>query len=86
VQGRRVERLLAAIRDVLSEAVAAGGSSLRDHRRTDGEIGDFQLHLAVYDREGGPCPGCTCDLARTGGVRRIVQGGRSTFYCATRQR
>lgn len=86
VQGRRAERLLAAVRAVLAEAIDAGGSSLRDHRRTDGEIGDFQLRLAVYDREGMPCPGCTCDLARTSGVRRIVQGGRSTFYCAVRQR
>ncbi len=86
VRGRRAVRLLEAIREVLAEAIAAGGSSLRDHRRTDGEIGDFQLRLAVYDREGAPCPGCTCDPVATGGVRRIVQGGRSTFYCATRQR
>jgi len=86
VQGGRAERLAAAIRGVLAAAIAAGGSSLRDHRRTDGELGYFQHHFAVYGRAGEACPGCDCDLARTGGVRRLVQSGRSTFYCAARQR
>jgi formamidopyrimidine-DNA glycosylase len=75
-------RLVAAIRSVLSEAIEAGGSSLRDHRRTDGELGYFQHSFAVYDKEGMPCPNCTCGE----GVRRLVQSGRSTFYCAKRQR
>ncbi|HVV92378.1 MAG TPA: bifunctional DNA-formamidopyrimidine glycosylase/DNA-(apurinic or apyrimidinic site) lyase [Hyphomicrobiales bacterium] len=75
-------RLAEAIRAVLEEAIAAGGSSLRDHRRTDGELGLFQHHFRVYDREGEPCvtPGCR------GVVRRIVQNGRSTFYCPACQR
>jgi len=75
-------RLAAAIREVLIDAIAAGGSSLRDHRRVDGELGDFQHDFAVYDREGEPCrtPGCR------GIVRRKVQSGRSTFYCAICQR
>ncbi len=77
-----VERLVPAIKSVLIEAIAAGGSSLRDHRRTDGELGYFQHAFAVYDREGLPCPDCTC----AEGVRRLVQAGRSTFYCAKRQR
>ena len=71
-----------AIRDVLTEAIAAGGSSLRDHRRADGEIGLFQHNFAVYDREGEPCPRSTCH----GVIRRMVQSGRSTFYCPVCQR
>jgi len=77
----RADRLAAAIRSVLYEAIAAGGSSLRDYVQADGELGYFQHHWAVYGREGEPCPGCNC----TQGVRRIVQSGRSTFFCAKRQ-
>jgi len=73
----RAEALVGAIKDVLSEALRAGGSSLRDHRRTDGELGYFQHHFRVYDREDLPCPTPGCG----GTVRRIVQNGRSTFYC-----
>ncbi len=72
--------------EVLRAAIAAGGSSLRDYVQASGELGYFQHRFAVYGREGEPCPGCDCDRARTGGVRRIVQSGRSTFLCATRQR
>jgi len=86
VQGGRAERLVAAIKQVLADAIAAGGSTLRDHRRPDGELGYFQHRFSVYDREGQPCPGCVCEVTRTGGIRRIVQGARSTFYCALRQR
>lgn len=82
VQGRRASRLAGAVRSVLGEAVAAGGSSLRDHVAPDGELGYFQHNFKVYGREGKPCPGCDCG----GGVRRIVQSGRSTFFCAARQR
>jgi formamidopyrimidine-DNA glycosylase len=78
----RAERLVAAIRTVLDEAIEAGGSSLRDYVQANGELGYFQHCWAVYGREGEPCPGCTCRE----GVRRIVQGGRSTFFCAKRQR
>jgi formamidopyrimidine-DNA glycosylase len=79
---RRADRLAAAIKSVLTEAIAAGGSSVRDYVQADGELGYFQHHWAVYGREGEPCPGCNC----AEGVRRIVQSGRSTFYCANRQR
>ena len=67
---------------VLGDAIKAGGSSLRDHRRTDGELGFFQHHFRVYDREGEPCPTPGCK----GTIRRIVQNGRSTFYCPVCQR
>ena len=78
----RAERLAAAVRSVLTEAIAAGGSSLRDYVQADGALGYFQHQWAVYGREGSPCPGCDCAK----GVRRIVQSGRSTFFCAKRQR
>ena len=82
VQGRRADRLAAAVRDVLGEAIAAGGSSLRDHVAPTGELGYFQHSFKVYGRTGGTCPGCDCGQS----VQRIVQSGRSTFYCAKRQR
>ncbi len=84
IVGIRATRLAAAIRSVLGEAIAAGGSSLRDHRRPDGELGYFQHSFAVYDREGHACPACAQGACP--GVRRIVQAGRSTFYCSARQR
>ncbi len=86
VGAAKVDRLADAIREVLTEAIAAGGSSLRDHRQPSGELGYFQHRFAVYDRAGERCPDCDCDLASTGGIQRIVQAGRSTFYCARRQR
>lgn len=86
VQGRRAERLAAAIREVLTRAIQAGGSSLRDYVQASGEMGYFQHEWAVYGREGQACPGCTCGLEGRGGIRRIVQSARATFYCGTRQR
>jgi formamidopyrimidine-DNA glycosylase len=78
----RAERLVEAIRAVLADAIAAGGSSLRDHRRTDGEIGLFQHNFRVYDREGAACPTPGCN----GTIKRIVQTGRSTFFCPVCQK
>ena len=77
VAGKRAARLVPAIRDVLQRAIAAGGSTLKDYARVDGELGYFQHNFAVYGREGEPCPKKGC----TGTIKRIVQGGRSTFYC-----
>ena len=82
VSGERADRLAASIKDVLQRSIADGGSSLRDHMQPDGELGYFQTRFVVYDREGRPCPGCTCGK----GVQRIVQAGRSTFFCPVRQR
>jgi formamidopyrimidine-DNA glycosylase len=82
ISPERLARLVAAVKDVLARAIAAGGSSARDYVQSSGEAGWFQHSWAVYDREGQPCPGCDCG----GGVRRVVQAGRSTFYCARRQR
>jgi formamidopyrimidine-DNA glycosylase len=75
----RLKRLVPAIHDVLAEAIATGGSTLKDFISPDGELGYFSKSFSVYDREGEPC---TCG----GTVRRIVQGGRSTFYCPRCQR
>ncbi len=82
VAGKRAQRLVPHIRDILTEAIDAGGSTLRDFVQADGELGYFQSDHAVYGREGEPCPGCDCAQ----GVRRIVQSNRSTFYCPSRQR
>ena len=79
ISPERLRRLVPAIRDVLAEAIAAGGSTLRDFASPDGELGYFSKSFAVYDREGKPC-------ACGGTVSRIVQGGRSTFYCPRCQR
>jgi formamidopyrimidine-DNA glycosylase len=73
----RLTKLVADIRDVLSEAIAAGGSSLKDFAQTNGALGYFQHRFRVYDREGRPCPNAGCD----GVIDRQVQGGRSTFFC-----
>ena len=78
----RAERLVEGIKAVLNEAIRGGGSSLRDHRLTDGELGMFQHHFRVYDREGEKCPTRGC----RGTVKRIVQNGRSTFYCPVCQK
>ena len=82
VKGGRADKLATSVRNVLNEAIAAGGSSLRDHRQTSGELGYFQHNFAVYGRAGEPCRGC--EGANV--VKQIVQTGRSTFYCSTCQR
>ncbi|MFN3170673.1 MAG: bifunctional DNA-formamidopyrimidine glycosylase/DNA-(apurinic or apyrimidinic site) lyase [Hyphomicrobiales bacterium] len=79
---QRLVTLTQVIRDVIGEAIEAGGSSLRDHKQTDGSLGYFQHSFSVYDREHAACPTPNC----RGTVKRIVQSGRSTFYCPTCQR
>ncbi len=85
IPGARARRLVPEIKATLDEAIAAGGSSLRDYVQTNGELGYFQHAWKVYGRENEPCPGCpggaVCD-----GVKRIVQSGRGTFYCPRVQR
>ena len=78
----RIAALAGHIRAVLSDAIAAGGSSLRDHRQASGELGYFQHSFRVYDREGASCPAPGC----AGTIRRVVQGGRSSFFCPGCQR
>jgi formamidopyrimidine-DNA glycosylase len=78
----RATRLVDGIKAVLTQAIKDGGSSLRDHRLTDGELGMFQHHFRVYDRAGAPCRTAGCG----GAIKRIVQNGRSTFYCPVCQK
>lgn len=78
----RVRRLVPIVRDVLSDAIDAGGSSLKDFRQADGELGYFQHSFDVYGREGAPCRTPDCGQP----IKRVVQSGRSSFYCATCQR
>ena len=82
VTSAEVSRLVPVIRQVLGEAIEAGGSSLRDHRQADGNLGYFQHTFRVYDREGAPCPTPGC----SGHILRIVQSGRSSFLCPLCQR
>lgn len=77
---RRVEALAATIRETLAEAIEAGGSSISDYAAADGALGYFQHRFRVYDREGAPCGACG------GRIRRLVQAGRSSFYCPKCQR
>ncbi len=86
IRGMRAERLWRAIRAVLAEAIAAGGSTLRDHMGPDGTMGYFQHGFAVYGRAGLPCPECRCNPPPGGGVRMIRQGGRASYYCPVLQR
>ena len=78
VKGKRLKALSLNIREVLNEAILAGGSSLRDHAQTNGDIGYFQHNFMVYGREGQACKKNGCGNK----VKRIIQSGRSTFYCA----
>ncbi|GAB5374247.1 MAG: bifunctional DNA-formamidopyrimidine glycosylase/DNA-(apurinic or apyrimidinic site) lyase [Acuticoccus sp.] len=78
----RLALLTTSILDVIAEAIAAGGSSLRDYVAADGSLGRFQHNFAVYGREADPCPRLTC----SGAVTRVVQSGRSTFFCPICQR
>jgi formamidopyrimidine-DNA glycosylase len=82
ISAKRVRSLVPLIRDVLGEAIEAGGSSLKDYRQADGELGYFQHNFAVYDQAGNPCPTDGCQKE----ISRIVQSGRSSFFCPQCQR
>ena len=82
VSRKKIDVLVPIIRDVLREAISAGGSSLKDHRQTNGDLGYFQHSFAVYGREGKKCNSANCSEL----IKRIVQSGRSSFYCAKCQK
>lgn len=75
-------KIIAATQKILTLAIEAGGSTLHDYKKTDGSLGYFQNQHKVYGKEGQKCPGCTC----SSGICKIVQGGRSTFYCPQKQK
>jgi formamidopyrimidine-DNA glycosylase len=85
IPGARAERLVTAIKDTLREAIAAGGSSLRDYVQPDGELGYFQHAWKVYGKEGERCERCP-GPPDCSGIQRLVQSGRSTFFCPKSQR
>ena len=86
IKKTEIAKLVVAIKAVLRDAIKAGGSSLRDYVQTDGELGYFQHSWAVYDKRGQKCKGCSCSLKKTGGIKKITQGARSTFYCPQKQK
>ena len=73
-------------RAVLQKAIDNGGSTLRDYQKPDGSLGYFQNMHCVYNKTGQKCPNCTCNTEQTGGIKKAVQAGRSTFYCETLQK
>ena len=77
--------LIESIRKTLKKAIIAGGSTLKDYKKPDGSMGYFQNQHCVYNKTGQKCPNCCCDTNKTGGIKKITQGGRSTFYCETLQ-
>lgn len=78
--------LIENTRKVLQKAIDAGGSTLRDYKKPDGSLGYFQNMHCVYNKTGQKCPMCTCDIKQTGGIKKITQAGRSTFYCESLQK
>lgn len=81
-----LKKLVPAIQKVLEKSIKLGGSSLRDYAHTDGGLGSFQKEFAVYDRQGRACLVRNCSCATTGGIRQIVQAGRSTYFCPIQQK
>ena len=79
-------KLLESVRRILRRAIESGGSSIHDYRKPDGSLGYFQNMHCVYNKTGQKCPGCTCNVAQTGGIKKIVLAGRSTFYCPVKQK
>ena len=83
---KECETLVRSVQKILQKAIEAGGSSIHDYKKPDGSLGYFQNMHCVYNKTGQKCPLCTCDVFETGGIKKITQAGRSTFYCAVRQK
>lgn len=81
IKPKELENLIIAVRSVLTKAIAAGGSTLHDYRKPDGDIGYFQLQHAVYGKEKKKCPNCVSPDKDCEGIKKLIQGGRSTYYC-----
>ena len=86
LSAKEYSKLAEAVIATLKKAINAGGSTLRDYRKPDGSEGYFQHLHCVYNKTGQQCPNCTCNISQTGGIKKIVQAGRSTFYCPTKQK
>ena len=83
---KELYRLILSVKKTLEKAIEAGGSTLHDYRKPDGSTGYFQLQHAVYGKEGKSCPHCICQKAKEKGILKIIQSGRSTFYCPCLQK
>lgn len=86
ISKKECEKLIEKIIEVLNKAIKAGGSTLRDYQKPDGSLGYFQNMHCVYNKIGQKCPQCTCDINQSGGIHKIVQAGRSSFYCPVKQK
>ena len=86
VTKKEAKNIIDYTREILSESIKAGGSTIHDYKRPDGDIGYFQQKHCVYNKTGQRCPDCKCDIKISGGIRKDVQGGRSTFYCPVLQK
>lgn len=86
VSKEEAEKIIKYTREILEESIKSGGSTIHDYHRPDGDIGHFQEKHCVYNKAGKPCPNCICDIKKTLGIRKIIQGGRSTYYCPTLQK
>lgn len=86
VSKREAEKIISYTREILSESIKAGGSTIHDYKRPDGDIGYFQQKHCVYNKTGQRCPDCRCNIEKSGGIQKDVQGGRSTFYCPILQK
>lgn len=86
VSRAEAEKIIKYTRDILEESIKAGGSTIHDYKRPDGDIGYFQQKHCVYNKTGQRCPDCKCDIKLSGGIRKDIQGGRSTFYCPILQK
>ena len=80
------KKIIAYTREILSDSIKAGGSTIHDYKRPDGDIGYFQQKHCVYNKTGQCCPDCKCNIQKSGGIRKDIQGGRSTFYCPVLQK
>lgn len=86
VSKNEAEKIIVYTREILSESIKAGGSTIHDYKRPDGDIGYFQQKHCVYNKTGQRCPDCRCNIEKSGGIQKDVQGGRSTFYCPILQK
>ena len=86
IDKKECDILVKNIRTILQKAIDNGGSTLRDYQKPDGSLGYFQNMHCVYNKTGQKCPDCTCNIELTGGIKKAVQAGRSTFYCETLQK
>ena len=79
-------KIIVYTREILEDSIKAGGSTIHDYKRPDGDIGYFQQKHCVYNKTGQRCPDCKCDIKKSGGIQKDIQGGRSTFYCPILQK